>query len=109
MDGVTYYAVSSYLTTDISAPAQAAPTPAPAAETAPAEQAPVTTGFKTKFTDCYELITAKEIVNLRSKPSVTDADSQVVVTLYNGIAFPSIQVVDIELFSIFQAVRIPLQ
>ena len=84
-DGVTYYAVSSYLTTDISAPAQAATTPAPAAETqAPAEPA-ATTGFKTKFTDCNEIITAKEIVNLRSKPSVTDADSQVVVTLYNGM------------------------
>ena len=90
LDGATYYAVSSYLTTDISAPAptpEATPTPAPATDAAPAqtEQPAATSGFKTKFTDCNELITAKEIVNLRSKPSVTDADSQVVVTLYNGM------------------------
>ncbi|WP_458458830.1 GH25 family lysozyme [Pseudobutyrivibrio sp.] len=80
LDGATYYAVSSYLTTDTSAPAQTA-TPAPAPEPAPAPAAP---GFKTKFTDVNETITAKEMVNLRSKPSVTDADSAVVVTLYNG-------------------------
>lgn len=79
-NGATYYAVSSYLTTDTSAPAQTA-TPAPAPEPAPAPAAP---GFKTKFTDVNETITAKEMVNLRSKPSVTDADSAVVVTLYNG-------------------------
>ena len=81
-NGATYYAVSSYLTTDLSAPAQsAAPAEqAPAAEEAPA-QAP---GFKTKFTDVNETVTAKEVVNLRSKPSVTDADSQVVATLSAG-------------------------
>lgn len=84
-EGGTYYAVSSYLTTDLTAAAQTAPAPTPTPEAAPAEQAQTTTGFKTKFTDCNELITAKEIVNLRSKPSVTDADSQVVVTLYNGM------------------------
>lgn len=78
-NGATYYAVSSYLTTDTSAPAQTATQPA----AAPAE-APATTGFKTKFTDVNETVTAKEMVNLRSKPSVTDADSAVVVTLYNG-------------------------
>ena len=89
LEGATYYAVSSYLTTDLSTPAPVA-TPTPTQETAvdaapaQAEQPAVTSGFKTKFTDCNELITAKEIVNLRSKPSVTDADSQVVVTLYNG-------------------------
>ncbi|SDH29685.1 Glycosyl hydrolases family 25 [Pseudobutyrivibrio sp. 49] len=86
-EGGTYYAVSSYLTTDLSAAAQTAPSPTPetATDAAQAEQTPATTGFKTKFTDCNELITAKEIVNLRSKPSVTDADSQVVITLYNGM------------------------
>ena len=78
-NGATYYAVSSYLTTDTSAPAQTAAQPA--AEPAPA---PATSGFKTKFTDVNETVTAKEMVNLRSKPSVTDADSAVVVTLYNG-------------------------
>lgn len=85
-EGVTYYAVSSYLTTDLSAP-QPAPEPEPAKpeETAQAEQtqqAPA--GFKTKFTDCNEVVTAKERVNLRSKPSVTDEDSTVVATLYAG-------------------------
>ena len=83
-EGGTYYAVSSYLTTDLTAAAQTAPAPTPTPEAAPAEQAQTTTGFKTKFTDCNELITAKEIVNLRSKPSVTDADSQVVATLSAG-------------------------
>ena len=85
-EGGTYYAVSSYLTTDLSA-TSAAPAPTPAAEAAPtpAPEQPASTGIKTKFTDCNELITAKEIVNLRSKPSVTDADSQVVITLYNGM------------------------
>ena len=83
-DGVTYYAVSSYLTTDLSVPT---PTPeaAPAEPTPEPAVAPATSGFKTKFTDCSELITAKEMVNLRTKPSVTDADSSVVVTLYNGM------------------------
>lgn len=82
-NGATYYAVSSYLTTDLSAPAQAAaPTEqAPAAQEEAAAQAP---GFKTKFTDVNETVTAKEVVNLRSKPSVTDADSQVVATLSAG-------------------------
>jgi GH25 family lysozyme M1 (1,4-beta-N-acetylmuramidase) len=87
-EGVTYYAVSSYLTTDLSAPAQTQAAPAPAPETAPApapEPAPAASGFKTKFTDCNEVITAKEVVNLRTKPSVTDGDSQVVATLYNGM------------------------
>ena len=85
-EGGTYYAVSSYLTTDLSA-SSAAPAPTPVAEAAPtpAPEQPASTGIKTKFTDCNELITAKEIVNLRSKPSVTDADSQVVITLYNGM------------------------
>ncbi|MBR5635836.1 MAG: glycoside hydrolase family 25 [Pseudobutyrivibrio sp.] len=87
LDGATYYAVSSYLTTDIGAPAQTAvPTPAPAVDAAQAAPtpAPTTTGFKTKFTDCSEIITPKEMVNLRNKPSVTDADSQVVATLSAG-------------------------
>ena len=82
-NGATYYAVSSYLTTDTSAPAQTATQPATQPAAAPAE-APATSGFKTKFTDVNETVTAKEMVNLRNKPSVTDADSAVVVTLYNG-------------------------
>ena len=73
-EGNTYYAVSSFLTTDLSAPKQ---------ESQP-QQAQETSGFKTKFTDCSEVVTAKELVNLRSKPSVTDADSQVIVSLAAG-------------------------
>ncbi len=86
-EGVNYYAVSSYLTTDLTVAALVTDTQNEEAtqETASAEQvteAPA--GFKTKFTDCNEVVTAKERVNLRSKPSVTDEDSQVVVTLYAG-------------------------
>jgi GH25 family lysozyme M1 (1,4-beta-N-acetylmuramidase) len=70
-EGTTYYAVSSFLTTDLSAPKQ---------EDRPAEvEQP--SGFKTRFTDCNETVSAKDIVNLRSKPSVTDEDSQVIATL----------------------------
>lgn len=89
-DGATYYAVSSYLTTDLSAKAPEtspqAENPAPATDTQEAAEATPQTapGFKTKFTDCNEVVTAKERVNLRSKPSVTDEDSMVVATLYAG-------------------------
>jgi GH25 family lysozyme M1 (1,4-beta-N-acetylmuramidase) len=72
-EGNTYYAVSSFLTTDLSAPKQ---------ESAPAVQE--TSGFKTKFTDCSETVTAKDVVNLRNKPSVTDEDSQVIASLSSG-------------------------
>jgi uncharacterized protein YgiM (DUF1202 family) len=71
-DGNTYYAVSSFLTTDLNTPKQVA------------EQPAETSGFKTKFADCSETVTAKDIVNLRSKPSVTDEDSTVVATLSSG-------------------------
>ncbi|WP_029233732.1 GH25 family lysozyme [Butyrivibrio sp. VCB2006] len=71
-EGNTYYAVSSYLTTDLSAPKQ---------ET---QQVQETSGFKTKFTDCSETVTAKDVVNLRNKPSVTDEDSQVIASLSAG-------------------------
>ncbi|MCR5416652.1 MAG: glycoside hydrolase family 25 protein [Pseudobutyrivibrio sp.] len=78
-DGVTYYAVSSYLTTDLTAAAQTTEQAAPAEEATAA-----TSGFKTKFTDVNETVTAKDLVNLRSKPSVTDTDSYVVATLSAG-------------------------
>ena len=63
------------------------PTPEPVVEAVPtpAPEQPASNGIKTQFTDCNELITAKEIVNLRTKPSCTDGDSQVVITLYNGM------------------------
>ena len=85
-DGVTYYAVSSYLTTDLSTPtpAEESTTQDEAASEEGASDMSSAGGFKTKFTDVNETVTAKEMVNLRSKPSVTDADSQVVATLYAG-------------------------
>lgn len=85
-DGVTYYAVSSYLTTDLSAPAQ---TTQPAAQEQPAadQSTSTDTGFRTKFTDVNEVVTPKEVINLRSKPSVTDTDSVVVATVYAGTTF----------------------
>lgn len=63
-NGQTVYAVTSYLTTDLTPKATESPT----------------TGFNTKFTDCNDTVTPKEEVNLRNKPSVTDADSIVVAT-----------------------------
>lgn len=68
-NGNTYYAVSSYLTTDLN---YTTPKPEP------------DDGFKTKFTSVNERVTAKDEVNLRSMPSVTDANSQVVATIKNG-------------------------
>ncbi|MEE3495286.1 MAG: SH3 domain-containing protein, partial [Butyrivibrio sp.] len=41
-------------------------------------------GLKTKFTSCNETVTAKDVVNLRTKPSVTDADSTVAASLKAG-------------------------
>ncbi len=63
-NGQTVYAVSSYLTTDLS------------------YKPPVDDGIKTEFQDVNERVTAKNETNLRTLPSVTD--SQVVYTLKNG-------------------------
>ncbi|MFQ7395853.1 MAG: SH3 domain-containing protein [Lachnospira eligens] len=70
-NGQTVYAVTSYLTTDLTPKATENPT----------------TGFNTKFTDCNDTVTPKEEVNLRNKPSVTDADSVVVATAKKGEFF----------------------
>lgn len=70
-NGETLYAVSSYLTTDFSV------TPA---VVDPAED----NGIKTVFTECSDRVSPKIEVNLRTLPSVTDPDSQVVVTLPYG-------------------------
>ena len=67
-DGQRLYAVSSYLTTDLSYK-----TPAKAADD----------GFKTKFTAVSEQVTAKEVTNLRNRPSVEEP-SEVIVQLHNG-------------------------
>lgn len=68
--GKTYYAVSSYLTTDLSAP--------------PQQDVPADDGIETEFTACSETVTAKIEVNLRSLPSVTHPGSQVAVVLHHG-------------------------
>ncbi|MBQ8627345.1 MAG: glycoside hydrolase family 25 [Agathobacter sp.] len=78
-NGKTYYAVSSYLTTDLSyQPPQDTEEPPTDTETE------TEGGIKTQFKDVDELVTAKDAVNLRNIPSVTNEDSQVVVTLLNG-------------------------
>lgn len=75
------YAVSSYLTTDLNAPAQASQ----AASATPASQDDSgDNGIKTKFTACDDTITAKQEVNLRTLPSVTNEQAQVAYTLHNG-------------------------
>lgn len=77
--GTIYYAVSSYLTTDLSyQPPQDTEEPTTDIETETIGE------IKTQFKDVDELVTAKDAVNLRNIPSVTNEDSQVVVTLLNG-------------------------
>lgn len=68
MNGRVYYAVSSYLTTDL-------------------YYVPFDTeddGIETVFTPVNEKVTAKVAVNLRTIPSVEHADSVVVVKIKNG-------------------------
>ncbi len=70
------YAVTNLLTTDLSYHvAEPEPAPDPAAQD---------DGIKTKFTDCYELMTAKIETNLRALPSVTNPDAAVVATIRYG-------------------------
>ncbi len=66
-NGETYYAVSSLLTTDLTVKPE-----------------PEDAGIKTVFTECNEKVSAKIEVNLRTLPSVTNPDSQVVVTIKYG-------------------------
>lgn len=67
----TYYAVSSYLTTDLSSSS---------GETESEETDVITT----KFEETDELVTAKDAVNLRTLPSVTNPNSIVVAQIKNG-------------------------
>ncbi len=60
-NGETYYALTSYLTTDMNYIA-----------------------IKTQFTEVHEKVTAKEYVNLRNIPSTTHEKSVVVTQLHNG-------------------------
>lgn len=66
-EGVTCYAVSSYLTTQLE-------------PEAPTED----DGIETEFRPIEDIVTAKDAVNLRTLPSVTDEESTVVVKLKHG-------------------------
>lgn len=71
-NGQTYYAVSSYLTTDLTV-------------TQPeTENSEPDDGIQTTFTDVDEWVTPKDAINLRTLPSVTNEDSQVVIKVSNG-------------------------
>lgn len=71
-NGQTVYAVSSYLTTDLS-------------YQAPSEEgAGSGDGLKTRFTERNDQVTAKIEVNLRTLPSVTNPDATVAAVLHNG-------------------------
>lgn len=66
-NGQTVYCVSNYLTTDLS-------------YVTPQENE---SEFKTKFADVSENVTAKEVTNLRNRPSV-ESPSEVIAELKNG-------------------------
>lgn len=66
-NGQTVYCVSNYLTTDLG-------------YVTPQENE---SEFKTKFTDVSENVTAKEVTNLRNRPSV-ESPSEVIAELKNG-------------------------
>lgn len=72
IDGQIYYAVSNYLTTDLS-------------YTTPAEEPD--DGINTVFTAVNEQVTPKIEVNLRTLPSVTREDATVVATVRAGEIF----------------------
>ncbi|MBQ8246355.1 MAG: hypothetical protein IJZ42_04415 [Lachnospiraceae bacterium] len=69
-NGETYYAISNYLTTDLTVK--------------PQEVVSEDDGIKTVFTACNEQVTPKIEVNLRTLPSVTNPDATVVATIKAG-------------------------
>lgn len=71
-EGVTYYAVSSYLTTDLSYD------PAAVTETEDPD------GIQTEFSAVNEQVTAKNEVNLRALPSVEHEDADILAKLKHG-------------------------
>ena len=73
-NGQIYYAVSSYLTTDLTPPESETPENSESTEDT----------IQTQFTDVDEWVTPKDAVNLRTLPSVTNENSQVVVKISNG-------------------------
>lgn len=72
-ENVVCYAVSSYLTTDLNYDPEES-----AAEEKDEDE------IKTQFTPVNELVTAKEVVNLRKLPSVEHEDADVLAELHNG-------------------------
>ena len=73
LDGNVYYAVTNYLTTDLSYQAP------PEEEYLPSEA-----GIQTQFVGVKQLVTAKQRVNLRKLPSVEHEDAIVLDELNNG-------------------------
>ncbi len=71
-DGKIYYAKSSFLTTDMGYDPEAA------------IKDPDGDGIQTQFADRDELVTAKELTNLRNIPGVDNADSKVLFELKHG-------------------------
>jgi len=69
-NGETYYAVSSYLTTDL--------------DYNPNEPKEDPDGIQTVFRDVNEKVTAKDVVNLRKLPSYTNPEAVVVCQLKKG-------------------------
>ena len=87
-NGQTYYAVSSYLTTDLSVKTPESEKPEeseiPDSETESEKDTETGTVIKTQFVSVNEKVTAKVEVNLRTMPSVTNENSQIVATIKNG-------------------------
>lgn len=69
-NGQTCYAITSYLTTDLNYN--------------PDTDAGEDDGLKTRFDPVNETVTAKDVVNLRTLPSVENQDSQIICQLENG-------------------------
>lgn len=72
-EGVTYYAVSSYLTTDLDGTGEDEPIIDHDGD-----------GIATEFDAADDTVTAKDVVNLRSIPSVTDEEAKVLGQLKKG-------------------------
>lgn len=79
-NGQVCYAVSSYLTTDLSYTTETAAPSSDAEETDTANEQETT--MRNVFTETNDKVTPKEEVNLRTLPSITD--SQIAATIKNG-------------------------
>lgn len=70
IDGTVCYAVSSYLTTDVTG--------------SPGDEDTYEPGIQTQFREITDTVTAKELVNLRTLPSTEDPNCEIVGQLKNG-------------------------